>query len=124
MPLSESDILVQGEGCSRGKYIVTRADLEAIAKKLDEIDGDNPSVTYSVDAIRKNLAGGSKSSAGCMVYYLNRVIGDNEDLSRIGIFLHTHKTIKGEGIRFDRNAPSRQEAEEPSGGGEGNEGGR
>jgi hypothetical protein len=109
MPLNEEDIISQGEGCPRGRYRINEEDLQAVSDKLDKIDGENPYVTYNVDSIRRTLAGGSKSSPGCIAYYLNRTIQDSQDLRDMGIYVHTDRG----NIRFDRNIPSREENEEP-----------
>jgi hypothetical protein len=110
MPLNEADVVEIGEGCpSRARYRITEEDLNKVVGILDGKDGDNPFVVYKVDAIRNTLGGGTKASAGCISWYLNRIIADDEALASKGIYVHTHKG----NIRFDRNSPTRQESEPP-----------
>jgi hypothetical protein len=108
----ETEVVNQGDGCStRARYRITPEDLTAIDTRLDKIDGDNPYVTYKLDAVQRTLGGGTTSSPGCVAYYLNKKISEDSKLSEFGIFAHTDKG----NIRFDRNSPSAIEAEPPAG---------
>ena len=86
-----------GQRCGRGKYKLTRDDIHYIKSKLDEEDGTAPFVTFSIDDVRRNLAGGTTTTPTCIVVRLNRIIEENPDLADFGIRAHLSRG----NVKFD-----------------------
>jgi len=86
-----------GQRCGRGRYKLGVDDLDYIKQKLDEEDGTAPFVTFSIDDVRRNLAGGTTTTPTCIVVRLNRIIEDNPDLRAYGIRAHLSRG----NVKFD-----------------------
>ena len=86
-----------GQRCGRGRYRVTMEDMSYINNRLEEEDGTAPFVTFSIDDVRRNLAGGTNTTPTCIVVRLNRIIEDDPDLSAFGIRAHLSRG----NVKFD-----------------------
>lgn len=93
-----------GQQCSTpGTYRIRKEDLEYIKSILDKVDGEYPYVVFDINDVRKDLANGTKSSPGCISYFVNKYIEEVPELKQYGIYLHSRKgdimfnRIKGRG---------------------------
>jgi hypothetical protein len=90
-----------GLACPRGRYRISSEDLENIQNAIERATGTpNGYVVYDLRTVQKELGGGTQANAGCVSYYLNKIIEDNPDLKAFSIYAHSHKG----NIRFDRKS--------------------